>query len=125
MDGINNLITKLENGNSSSESKAFLGALLMRKAGLVKGKKEQLNLFKRGRLLLEKEIEESPANAEYRFLRITIQEQAPKILGYHKNMEQDKKIVIKGFRELSSEARKAIASYAKKSQQLKNADLGE
>ncbi|WP_320052572.1 hypothetical protein [uncultured Acetobacteroides sp.] len=123
LDGINNLITKLENGSSSSESKAFLGALLMRKAGLIKGKREQLSLFKKGRLLLEKEIEEWPANAEYRFLRITIQEQAPKILGYNKNIEQDKKVLTRGFKELNSETRKAIATYAKKSPLLKDADL--
>lgn len=122
IDGINNFISKLENG-SSSESKAFLGALLMRKSGLLNNKKEQLNLFKKGRMLLEKEIETSPNNAEFRFLRITIQEQAPKILGYNKNLEQDKKVLVKGFKDLNQETQKAILGYVQKSRLLKSTDL--
>lgn len=122
LEGINSFIAKLENG-SSSENKAFLGALFMRKSGLISNRKEQLNFFKKGRVLLEKEIEESPNNAEYRFLRITIQEQAPKILGYNKNLDQDKKVLIKGFKDLNPEAQKAIIGYAKKSHLLKNADF--
>lgn len=122
LDGINNFITKLENGGSS-ENKAFLGALFMRKSGLISSRKEQLSFFKKGRVLLEKEIEESPNNAEYRFLRITIQEQAPKILGYNRNLDQDKKVLIKGFKDLNPETQKAIIGYAKKSHLLKNADL--
>lgn len=123
LDGINSLIAKFENGNSSSESKAFLGALLMRKAGLINNRKEQLNSFKKGRSLLEREIEESPSNAEYRFLRITIQEKAPKILGYNKNLDQDIKVLLKGYTDLSPETKKAIIGYAKTSRVLKNADL--
>lgn len=123
LDGINSLIAKLENGSPSSESNALLGALLMRKSGLINNRKEQLNSFKKGRILLEKEIEESPNNAEYRFLRITIQEQAPKILGYNKNLDQDLKVLLKGYRDLSPEAKKAIVGYAKTSRVLKNADL--
>jgi len=123
LEGINNFISKLDNACSSPENNAFLGALFMRKAGLISDRKDQLNLFKKGRVLLEKEIEGSPNNAEYRFLRITIQEQAPRILGYNRNLDQDKKILVKSFKDLNKETQKAIISYAKKSHLLKGVDF--
>ena len=50
--------------NASAEKEAFEGALLMKKADLVKPKKEKLKLFKEGREKLEKMINKQSKNAE-------------------------------------------------------------
>ena len=76
-------------GSSINEKEAYEGALLMKKAGLVGNVKEKLSLFKSGRAKLEACISKDNNNAEYRFLRVIIQEHAPKIVKYRNELEQD------------------------------------
>ena len=66
--------------SSINEKEAYEGALLMKKAGLVTSPKEKLSLFKAGRLKLEAAIKKDKENAEFSFLRLIIQEHAPKIV---------------------------------------------
>ena len=116
-DDITALLSNLD--GSTSDINALRGALLMKKSGVIKNKREQLSLFKQGKVLLDNEIRNNPTNAEYRFLRITIQENAPKILGYNKDIEQDKAILENSYKMLSSTVKKAISDYAKTSNILK------
>ena len=60
----------------------FTGALLMKKAGFNAPPAIKLHLFKSGHKMLEAAIRNNPENAEFRFLRLIIQEHAPGILGY-------------------------------------------
>ena len=103
----------------NNENSAFLGALLMKKAGLVTFPATKLSLFKEGRLLLEASINKNNKNAEYRFLRLIIQEHAPGFLGYNKDMEDDCKLIISNVSTLSDEVKLAIKNYIEKSKVLK------
>src|SRR5689334_16024460 len=57
---------------------AFEGTLLMKKADLVTRPKDKLDIFKKGRIKLETAIKNDSTNTEYRFMRLIIQEHAPK-----------------------------------------------
>jgi hypothetical protein len=105
-------------GIDITEKEGYEGALLMRKAGLKGGPKEKLSLFKSGHIKLEKAISKDEKNIEYRFLRIIIQENAPKVLGYHFDLEKDSDYIRKNFKKLSSIVQNAIADYSKKSKIL-------
>jgi|TARA_R110000737_G_scaffold75080_1_gene104510 hypothetical protein len=115
---ISNYISKLENA-ASNEQKAYKGALLMKKASFQKTPKEKLVLFKEGRLLLENEISKDSKNTEYRFLRLIIQENAPKILKYNTNISEDAALVKKYYPSLNGDVKKAVESYSKSSTNLK------
>ncbi len=106
-----------------AEKQAYAGALLMRKAGLVKKAPEKLKLFKEGRSKLEKALREEEENGEYSFLRLTIQEHAPRVVKYFKDMENDKLLIQNTFRYLSPVVQNAILDYCKTSQKLKLADF--
>lgn len=101
-----------------SEKEAFEGALLMKKAGLIKGLSEKLAVFKEGNELLENALSAHPDNTEYRFLRLVIQENAPKILGYNDHIQEDSAHIRQGYATLSSEVKKAIYDYSKESEFL-------
>jgi hypothetical protein len=120
---IDEMITKLELEKSSSLGSAYLGALYMKKAGFVKGANAKIKTFKKGAALLEDEIAKKPANTEYRFLRLAIQEHAPKILKYNKNLNTDKKAVEAGYKSLDPELKRVIKGYAAGSEVLKMDDL--
>ncbi len=106
-----------------AEKQAYAGALLMRKAGLVKKAPEKLKLFKEGRTKLEMALRDEEENGEYRFLRLTIQEHAPRVVKYFKDIEKDKLLIQKKFRSLSTVVQNAILDYCKTSQTLQLADF--
>lgn len=106
-----------------TEKEAFEGALLMKKAGLVKNVKEKLSLFKKGNQKLEEAIAKDAQNAEYRFLRLIIQENAPGILNYDKDIEADALLIKNSFDSLSTIVQNAIMDYSKKSKVLNQNDF--
>ncbi|WP_461451710.1 hypothetical protein [Mucilaginibacter sp.] len=101
----------------------YEGALLMKKAGLISGPKKKLDLFKAGRIEMETAIINEPENTEYHFLRLAIEEHAPKIVKYHADILNDKAIVIRKFKDLSPVVQHAILDYCKKSKVLHAEDF--
>ncbi len=100
------------------EKDAYIGALLMRKAGLVKKPKDKLDLFKAGRIKLETALLSDSSNVEYHFLRLSIQEHAPKIVKYYDQLEKDSRYIKQFFKKLSSVVQHAIIDYSKTSKVL-------
>lgn len=120
---IDGMISILEKEKSSSLTSAYQGALYMKKADFVKGVNTKIKTFKKGAHILEEEIAKKPSNAEYRFLRLAVQEHAPKILKYNKNLNEDKKAVAEGFKSFDPELKKIVKGYAASSAVLKIDDL--
>jgi hypothetical protein len=98
---------------------AFLGAMTMRRAGIGGNPASKLKLFKQGHKLLEAAIKQDPNNAEFRFLRLMIQENAPGILGYKDDEQKDSEFIRKSYKSLPGDLQKTIADYNKKSKVLK------
>ena len=105
--------------SSINEKEAYEGALLMKKAGLITKPAEKLSLFKAGRLKLEAAIKKDKENAEFSFLRLIIQEHAPKIVEYRNNIDADVSTIRSNFKTLSPVVQQAINDYTKKSKVLK------
>ncbi len=120
---IDESIATLTSDKQTSLSKAYKGSLLMKRAALVSNVKEKISSFKSGATLLENEIKNKPKSVEYRLLRLAIQEKAPKVLGYNKNMEEDKKVLIKSFSGLDKFLQIQIMDYVKKSSLLTVSDF--
>ncbi len=104
---------------SINDKDAYEGALLMKKAGLVSKAKEKLSLFKAGRLKLENSIKKEKENAEFSFLRLIIQEHAPKIVEYRNNLTNDISIIRSNYKSLPAVVQQAIIDYSKKSKLLR------
>lgn len=102
---------------------AYEGALRMKRAGLLKGPPNKLKEFKAGRELLEQQIKQFPDNAEFRFLRLMIQENAPRILGYYDNIDADLKLLQEQFHNLPASLKTIIADYSKTSRIIKPSDF--
>ena len=105
--------------SSFSEKDAYEGVLLMKKAGLVTKTNEKINLFKAGRIKLEAAIKKDKENAEFNFLRLIIQEHAPKIVNYNNNIQIDVAAIRLGYKTLVPVVQQAISDYSKKSKVLK------
>lgn len=111
-------LSKLEKLTKSDEVDAFKGALMMKLSSYQKTPKEKLAKFNEGKKLLESAIQKHGANCEYRFLRLLIQENAPKQLKYNGNIEEDAAKILANYTELKQVTKDAVTSYAKKSSYL-------
>ncbi|MEO7307704.1 MAG: hypothetical protein ABIR78_09425 [Ferruginibacter sp.] len=118
LESVNSQLTIIRSA-SINEKEAYEGALLMKKAGLVSKAKEKLSLFKAGRLKLEASIKKDNGNTELIFLRLIIQEHAPKAVNYHNNLENDVAAIRSNFKTLPPVVQQAISDYSKKSKVLK------
>ncbi|MET0300615.1 MAG: hypothetical protein ABW036_12665, partial [Flavitalea sp.] len=80
--------------------------------GLISGAGKKLKTFKAGHEQLEASITADKDNAEYRFMRLMIQEQAPGILGYKGEIKNDSDYIRKSFKTLPKNVQEAIVNYA-------------
>jgi hypothetical protein len=103
----------------SNFKNAFLGAMIMKRAGIGGNPFYKLWLFKKGHELLEDAIKEDPNNTEFRFLRLMIQENAPGFLGYNDSEDTDSESIRKAYKSLPENLQKAISDYNKTSKVLK------
>jgi hypothetical protein len=105
--------------SSVREKNAYKGSLLMKKSALIHSGMDKLSVFKQGRKLLEASINQDSTNAEYRFLRLMIQEHAPDFLNYHSKKEADAKLIMESYAALPLQLKEAIKKYSKNSHILK------
>lgn len=117
IDGQLNVIKSI----SGTDKEAFEGAMLMRKAGTLSVPTKKLSLFKQGHKKLESAIAHNSSNPEYRFLRLMVQENAPRSLGYYKNIEQDSKFINNNYKSLPQSTQQVLVNYSKKSKALAGA----
>ncbi|MEC5156718.1 hypothetical protein [Chryseobacterium sp. MP_3.2] len=67
---------------------------------------KKMSYFNEGKKNLDNAIIKDPKNAEIRLLRLITQEKAPKLLGYSKNISEDKRIITSEYTKIEDEALK-------------------
>lgn len=86
-----------EADTSVATQKAYRGAALMVAAQFANGIGGKLKLFNEGKDLMAKAAEAAPESVEVRFLRMTVQENAPAFLLYKGDLQQDKDFILGHF----------------------------
>lgn len=81
---------------------AYKGASIALKAKKSKTLKAKKDGFIEGVEWVEFAIEQAPNNVEARFIRLSIQENTPKLLKYKSNIEEDKGFILKQFNNIAS-----------------------
>lgn len=92
----------------SSIESAYIGAYYAVWASHTSAPIDKLRSFKKGKSFLERAVKQDPENAEIRFLRLTIQYNAPGILQYKNAIEEDLQTVLESYNGLSSEIIKGM-----------------
>jgi len=107
----------------ANDRDGYTGALLMKKADLQRRAKDKLKYFKEGRIKLETALMADNSNTEFHFLRLAIEEHAPKIVKYRADIEKDKVLIIKNFKNLPPSVQHAILDYCANSKVLHKDDF--
>lgn len=84
------LLAQLEkNKDQSATHLAYLGGLQTIWANHVFSPISKLKTFNKGKKNIEQAIKKEPDNVELRFIRLSVQKNAPNFLGYHYNINED------------------------------------
>ena len=84
---------------TSLESKGYAALMNFIKSHYFKFPFTKMKYFKRGKKALDELIVANPENIEIRYIRFLMQKQVPKFLGYHKHIDEDFKLIVKGIEE--------------------------
>lgn len=90
------------NHDDSYVLQAYKGASLTLLAKHEKEPKIKIAKFKEGIALVENAIAEDPKNLEIRLIRLTIQQNSPRILKYNTDITADKKLLTTTFKNVKS-----------------------
>ena len=81
---------------------AYKGASIAMKGRFEKGAKQKTTIFKEGISLVEAALLKEPNNMEIRFIRLSIQQNSPKVLKYKKNIDEDKNFVLSNYESIET-----------------------
>jgi|SRR5690606_6860609 len=105
-----NIIAKSESLDPSIKL-AYMGAAKVLNARYIKLTARK-KVIDEGTDMIERAVEKNPNNTEIRLIRLSIQENLPKILNYNKNINEDKEKVLEALNSSSdANLKKMIQGY--------------
>jgi len=90
---LNGMLGGVKRDNSVLE--CYRGAGIMIEANHVFNPLTKLSRFRKGKAIIENAILSDPNGIELRYIRLTIQTNIPRFLGYHEEIKNDKEFIIK------------------------------
>ncbi|WP_313216128.1 hypothetical protein [Soonwooa sp.] len=99
-----NMIDELELSKEKSViALAYLGAYQTIWANHVFNPLSKLATFKKGKNNIELAISKEPENVEIRYIRFSVQKNAPSFLGYNNNLKEDRDFLVKNKKNINSD----------------------
>lgn len=89
--------------NISALNLAYLGGFQTIWANHVFSPLKKLNTFNTGKKHIEMAIKNEPDNAEIKFIRLSVQKNAPSFLGYRSNIKEDTEFIKRNLHQIQSE----------------------
>jgi hypothetical protein len=95
-------INKMETLKNSTDPviNSYYGMALLLEAKHGLNPYTKLNNFKKGREILDNAVTKASQNVEIRFLRFSVQTNAPFFLNYNRNISADKAVILEGWPKL-------------------------
>lgn len=87
----------------SATHRAYLGGVQSIWANHVFNPISKLQTFKEGKRNIERAIQMDPDNVEIRYIRLSVQKNAPSFLGYRANVMEDTEFIHKNRHQIKSE----------------------
>lgn len=110
----------LADKNSSSDplTKGYKAAAEILEAKITTEKNKRKSFVKSGATELESVIKSNPNNVELRLIRMSVQENIPKIVGYSKNLKEDKAYILTNYAKQNAALKVYIKKFAMQSKTM-------
>ena len=111
---------QVADSNSSSDplSKGYKAAAKILEAKVTTEKNKRKSFVKSGATDLEAVIKSNPNNVELRLIRMSVQENIPKIVGYSKNLKEDKTYILSNYSKQNTALKTYIRKFAMQSKTM-------
>lgn len=118
-----NFIALAEKKSSSDVvTSAYKAAAKVLEAKVTTEKNKRKSYVKSGATSLESLIKSNPNNAELRVIRMSVQENIPKIVGYNKNLKEDKTFLINNYSKQNTDLKSYIKQFVAQSKTINAAE---
>ncbi|QQV02778.1 MULTISPECIES: hypothetical protein [Chryseobacterium] len=122
-EGAKNFIELADIKNSSDPViSGYKAAAQILEAKITTDKNKRKSFVKTGATSLESLIKNNPNNAELRVIRMSVQENIPKIVGYSKNLQEDKSFIISHYSSQNKALKTYIRQFAMQSKTMTAAE---
>ncbi len=101
---------------------AYKAAAKILEARITSGISKKMSFLKTGATNLESIISSNPNNPEMRLIRMSVQENVPKIVGYSKNLKEDKTFLLNNYNKQSPELKSYIKNFANQSKNFSDTE---
>lgn len=100
----------------------YKAAAQILEAKVTTEKNKRKTFVKNGATSLEALIKSNPNNVELRVIRMSVQENIPKIVGYSKNLKKDKTFIISNYPKQNAALKTYIRKFAMQSKTMTAAE---
>lgn len=97
---------------------AYKAAANILEAKVTTEKNKRKSFVRSGATSLESIIKNNPNNAELRVIRMSVQENIPKIVGYNKNLKEDKTFILSNYSKQNASLKTYIRKFAMQSKTM-------
>lgn len=108
--------------SSDAVTKGYKAAAQIMEAKITTEKGKRKSFVKSGATNLESIIKSNPNNAELRLIRLSVQENLPKIVGYRGSLKDDKTFLINNYTKQNAGLKSYIKRFASQSKTFTPAD---
>ncbi|MFY1045154.1 hypothetical protein [Chryseobacterium sp. GP-SGM7] len=122
-EGAKNFIEVADKKSSSDPIiTGYKAAAEILEAKVTTEKNKRKSFVKSGATNLENVIKTNPNNIELRLIRMSVQENIPKIVGYSKNLKEDKMFIIDNYGRQNAALKTYIRKFAAQSKTMNAAE---
>jgi hypothetical protein len=101
---------------------AYKAAAQIMEAKITTEKGKRKSFVKTGATSLESIIKSNPNNIELRVIRLSVQENIPKIVGYHSSLKDDKTFILNNYSKQNAGLKNYIKRFALQSKTITAAE---
>ena len=101
---------------------AYKGASITLLSRFKKKVPDKMKIFKEGIKLVEFAVANEPNTLEIRLIRLSIQENVPKIVKYNKNIKEDKDFILTHYKEQSATLKEYVKNFIMQSKSFSAAE---
>ncbi|WP_426481482.1 hypothetical protein [Chryseobacterium sp. R2ACT005] len=112
--------TAEKQSGSDAVTVGYKAAAKIMEAKVVKSNRK--SLVKTGATSLEAVIKSNPSNAELRLIRMSVQENIPKIVGYRGSLKDDKAFLLNNYSKQNTALKSYIKRFAMQSKTITEAE---
>ncbi len=118
------LVSKVNNVTVESDKVliAYKGASITLLAKFSRNLGEKLRTFKEGVKWIELAATKEPNNIEIRLVRLSVQENVPKITNYNKNIKEDAAFIMSHYKDQNGALKEYVKEFIQQSKSISDAE---